>query len=88
MNRRTFISTSTAAAVALGTTMVSTSKARLTDTTNTSTQNFWPDNARLVISVSMQFEAGAQPERVASSPFPPLDPKYPDLPVRKWYEYG
>jgi peptidoglycan/xylan/chitin deacetylase (PgdA/CDA1 family) len=36
----------------------------------------------------MQFEAGAQPARGASSPFPVLDPKYPDLPVQKWYEYG
>jgi peptidoglycan/xylan/chitin deacetylase (PgdA/CDA1 family) len=36
----------------------------------------------------MQFETGAQPERGASSPFPPLDPKYPDLPVQKWYDYG
>ena len=24
----------------------------------------------------------------SGSPFPPLDPKYPDLPVGKWYEYG
>ncbi len=55
---------------------------------NTPTQPFWPDKARLVISVAMQFETGAQPERGASSPFPPLDPKCPDLPVRKWYEYG
>jgi len=29
--------------------------------------------------------AGAQPERGAGSPFPPLDPKYPDLPMQKWY---
>ncbi|MGT2495096.1 hypothetical protein ACU4GD_43845 [Cupriavidus basilensis] len=26
---------------------------------------FWPDDAQLVISVSMQFEAGAQPEAAA-----------------------
>src|SRR2546426_11305935 len=52
------------------------------------TQPFWPDRARLVISISMQFESGAQPERGASSPFPPLDPKYPDLSAQKWYEYG
>ena len=39
---------------------------------------FWPDGAQLVISISMQFEAGAQPERGASGPFPALDPKYPD----------
>jgi peptidoglycan/xylan/chitin deacetylase (PgdA/CDA1 family) len=49
---------------------------------------FWPDGARLTISISMQFEAGAQPERGAESPFPPLDPKYPDLPAQKWYDYG
>lgn len=40
---------------------------------------FWPNGARLVVSVSMQFEAGAQPERGAESPFPVIDTKYPDL---------
>jgi peptidoglycan/xylan/chitin deacetylase (PgdA/CDA1 family) len=49
---------------------------------------FWPDGARLVISISMQFEAGAQPERGAQGPFPPLDAKYPDLPMQTWYSYG
>jgi peptidoglycan/xylan/chitin deacetylase (PgdA/CDA1 family) len=49
---------------------------------------FWPNGARLVISVSMQFEAGAQPDRGAESPFPVIDNKYPDLPVAKWYDYG
>jgi len=51
-------------------------------------RSFWPDGARLVVSISMQFEAGAQPERGAQGPFPALDPKYPDLPMQKWYEYG
>jgi len=46
---------------------------------------FWPDHARLVISISMQFEAGAQPERGAQGPFPALDPHYPDLPMQTWY---
>ena len=49
---------------------------------------FWPDGARLVVSISMQMEAGAQPLRGAESPMPKLDPKYPDLPTTKWYEYG
>src|ERR1700678_1099673 len=49
---------------------------------------FWPHGARLAVSVSMQFEAGAQPERGAESPFPPLDPKYQDLPAQTWYVYG
>jgi peptidoglycan/xylan/chitin deacetylase (PgdA/CDA1 family) len=49
---------------------------------------FWPNGARLVVSISMQFEAGAQPERGAESPFPVIDSKYPDLPAGKWYDYG
>jgi peptidoglycan/xylan/chitin deacetylase (PgdA/CDA1 family) len=39
-------------------------------------------------SISMQMEAGAQPSSGAESPTPPIDPKYPDLPTTKWYEYG
>jgi peptidoglycan/xylan/chitin deacetylase (PgdA/CDA1 family) len=49
---------------------------------------FWPDGARMVISISMQMEAGAQPSSGRESPMPPIDPKYPDLPATKWYEYG
>jgi hypothetical protein len=48
---------------------------------------FWPGNARLVISISMQFEAGAQGEG-AEGPFPPLDPRYPDTITPTWYAYG
>jgi peptidoglycan/xylan/chitin deacetylase (PgdA/CDA1 family) len=51
-------------------------------------REFWPDGAKLVISISLQFEAGAQPSTGASSPFPPIDTRYPDLPVGKWYDYG
>ncbi len=49
-------------------------------TTSSPNPGFWPDGARLVVSISMQFEAGAQPERGPQGPFPPLDPRYPDLP--------
>jgi hypothetical protein len=34
---------------------------------------FWPDGIRLVISVSMQFEAGGQPPKGTDSPFPKGD---------------
>ena len=54
----------------------------------TSQAPFWPDGARMVISMSMQMEAGAQPSSGAESPMPPIDLKYPDLPATKWYEYG
>jgi len=49
---------------------------------------FWPDGARLVVSISMQMEAGAQPMSGEESPMPKIDPVYPDLPAAKWYEYG
>ena len=49
---------------------------------------FWPDGARMVISVSMQMEGGAQPTSGVESPMPKIDPKYPDLPASKWYDYG
>jgi peptidoglycan/xylan/chitin deacetylase (PgdA/CDA1 family) len=51
-------------------------------------RNFWPDGARMVISVSLQMEGGAQPASGAESPMPKIDPKYPDLPGSKWYDYG
>jgi peptidoglycan/xylan/chitin deacetylase (PgdA/CDA1 family) len=52
------------------------------------TDGFWHDGIRLVISLSMQFEAGAQADRGAESPFPQINPQYDDLPAAKWYEYG
>lgn len=49
----------------------------------------WPNGANLVISVSMQFETGGQPEG-AESPFSgnPLPNGQPDLPAESWYRYG
>src|ERR1700694_5127050 len=52
------------------------------------TDPFWPDKARLVISISMQMEAGAQPESGAESPLPKIDSKYPDIAATQWYEHG
>jgi peptidoglycan/xylan/chitin deacetylase (PgdA/CDA1 family) len=49
----------------------------------------WPNGARLVISVSMNFEAGGEPETGADSPFPPnLENGYTDLPAKTWFQYG
>lgn len=48
----------------------------------------WADGSRLIVSISMQFEAGGQPVN-AESPFPNnLIPGYIDLPAYTWYEYG
>ncbi|MDC6362617.1 MULTISPECIES: polysaccharide deacetylase family protein [Flavobacteriaceae] len=49
----------------------------------------WPNGARLVVSFSMQFETGGQPEG-AESPFSgnPLPKGNPDLPAESWFRYG
>jgi len=49
---------------------------------------FWPDGSRLMVSLSMQFEAGGQPDN-PDSPFPQnMKPGFKDLPALTWYEYG
>lgn len=52
-------------------------------------QSYWPNAARLVISFSMQFETGGQPEG-AESPFSgnSLPQGRPDLPAESWFRYG
>ncbi|WP_452220723.1 hypothetical protein [Lacinutrix salivirga] len=45
-------------------------------------KSYWPNDAQLVISISMQFETGGQPEG-AESPFSgnPLPKGNPDMPA-------
>jgi len=51
-------------------------------------QRKWPDGSRLVVSISMQFESGGQPEN-AESPFPDnMQSGFRDFPATTWYEYG
>jgi peptidoglycan/xylan/chitin deacetylase (PgdA/CDA1 family) len=55
------------------------------------TKTFWPEGIRLVISISMQFEAGGQAPYGAGGPFSgfiEMDPAYPDFPTQSWYRYG
>jgi peptidoglycan/xylan/chitin deacetylase (PgdA/CDA1 family) len=52
---------------------------------------FWPHGERLVISISMQFEAGGQPPKGTDSPFPKVD--FPetmpsDPATNTWFAYG
>jgi peptidoglycan/xylan/chitin deacetylase (PgdA/CDA1 family) len=50
---------------------------------------FWPNGARLAVTVSMQFEAGGQPISGAPGPVTEaISPGYPDLPQNSFYEYG
>ena len=54
-------------------------------------REFWPGGARLVISISMPFEAGGQPPKGSDSPFPKIDlpARIPaDLATNTWFAYG
>ena len=84
MDRRRFIQSTAALGLAANSSRAQTPKRK----TSTPPPGFWPDGARLVVSLSLQMEAGSQPERGASGPWGVLDPKYADLPTEKWYEYG
>ncbi|MCL1056733.1 polysaccharide deacetylase [Shewanella sp. Choline-02u-19] len=52
-----------------------------------SANQYWPKGERLVISISMQFEAGAQPLD-AEGPFPPMAEGFQDTITPSWYAYG
>ncbi|MBB6112100.1 Polysaccharide deacetylase [Mucilaginibacter lappiensis] len=54
----------------------------------TKPKTHWADGFRLVVSVSMQFEAGGQPDN-AESPFPQnMQKGFIDLPAATWFAYG
>jgi peptidoglycan/xylan/chitin deacetylase (PgdA/CDA1 family) len=58
---------------------------------STASARFWPGDIRLVISISMQFEAGGQPAKRTDSPFPTVD--FPDsvpadAAANTWFAYG
>jgi peptidoglycan/xylan/chitin deacetylase (PgdA/CDA1 family) len=87
MNRRRFVQGTAAAGLAISAAQAQAQRPTAANEPQ-SPNAFWPEGARFVVSVSLQMEAGAQPDRGANGPWGELDPKYPDLPTGKWYEYG
>ena len=83
MDRRRFVKGTTALGLAMAPAQSAQSQAA-----SAASKSFWPGGARLVVSLSMQFETGAQPERGANGPWGPLDTNYQDMVTDKWYEYG
>jgi hypothetical protein len=71
MKRRDFIKDSAVSALALGAPSQSLEgevfASRVSTSQAESEGSFWPDGARLVVSISMQMEAGAQPLSGAES---------------------
>jgi len=93
--RRTFLAqASAAAALVAASDLLTTGSAQAgteVKSAGISKGGFWPGSTRLVISVSMQFEAGGQPPKGTDSPFPTVD--FPDsVPTdpatNTWFAYG
>lgn len=51
-------------------------------------KTFWPNGARLAISISLMFEGGGQPISGAPGPFGPILDGLPDLPSNGFFAYG
>ena len=57
--------------------------------TQSKTGSFWPNGARITISVSLMFEGGGQPASGAGGPIPePIKDGLPDLPTNAFFAYG
>jgi len=49
-------------------------------------KGFWPNGARLAVSISLMFEGGGQPISGAGGPIPePIDKGIPDLPTNAFF---
>ena len=63
-----------------------------TPTINVSDRNaggFWPNGARLAVSLSLMFEGGGQPISGAGGVIPdPIEKGVPDLPTNAFFAYG
>src|SRR6266566_3300585 len=52
-------------------------------------KGFWPNGARLAISISLMFEGGGQPISGAGGPISePIKDGLPDLPTNAFFAYG
>ena len=91
LNRREALQT-VGAAVALAAGGLTGNASAATTTINASAPNagaFWPNGARLAMSLSLMFEGGGQPISGAGGVIPdPIEKGVPDLPTNAFFAYG
>ncbi len=90
MDRRDFITKTSLGASALAIPGWVGAAAKTTEEqTSGSAKGFWPNGARLAISIALQFEAGGQPISGAGGLIPePIKKGYPDLATNSYFDYG
>jgi peptidoglycan/xylan/chitin deacetylase (PgdA/CDA1 family) len=91
LNRREALQTVTLATAAAASGLTGAVSAT-TPTINASARNagdFWPNGARLAVSLSLMFEGGGQPISGAGGVIPdPIERGVPDLPTNAFFAYG
>ena len=92
MTRRTFAgAAATGALAAIAPAGVAAAQGEEAAATSASPRpgTFWPNGARLAISISLMFEAGGQPISGAGGPLPePIKPGFPDQATNAFFAYG
>lgn len=90
MDRRDFITKTSLGASALAIPGWVGAAAKTTEEkASGSAKGFWPNGARLAISIALQFEAGGQPISGAGGLIPePIKKGYPDLATNSYFDYG
>lgn len=90
VTRRSVLGTGIAAAGLAATALPATARAPLPPRVSpNSGGGFWPNGARIAVSLSLMFEAGGQPISGAGGPIPePIQNGLPDLPANGFFQYG
>lgn len=85
MNRREFLAAIGGTSAATTLPIVANGK----EATMTNATSFWPNNARLAISMSLMYEGGGQPISGAPGVIPePIRNGLPDMPTNGVFQYG
>ena len=91
LNRREAIQTAAlaTAAAAGGLSASAVPAAQTVNASAPNTNGFWPNGARLAVSLSLMFEGGGQPISGAGGVIPdPIEKGVPDLPTNAFFAYG
>jgi peptidoglycan/xylan/chitin deacetylase (PgdA/CDA1 family) len=92
LNRRDALNTvggTAALAIASGAGSVPGAASAATTVVRAPATGFWPNGARLAVSISLMFEGGGQPISGAGGVIPdPIEKGVPDLPTNAFFAYG
>jgi peptidoglycan/xylan/chitin deacetylase (PgdA/CDA1 family) len=93
LNRREALQTVGAtialATAASGLTGAASAETTIINASDRNTGGFWPNGARLAVSLSLMFEGGGQPISGAGGVIPdPIEKGVPDLPTNAFFAYG